>query len=111
MEVQLLFEADCVIRDFVPVVFDAAGWPDVAQKLRTLPPLENRRAIIDAFEYLDALQSEPPNEAWAEAIEDCCFWCEAAVWSAIQDDRMSFEYYLNRAQSALLLEFRSVPIH
>jgi hypothetical protein len=109
--VQLIFEADCVIRDFVPVVFDAAGWSDVAQKIRALPPLENAEAIIEAFEYLDMLQGEPPSEAWAEAIQDCCFWCEAAVWAAIREEHSSFNDYMERAQRALSLEFRSVPIH
>lgn len=92
----LLFEADLVIRDFIPTAFSLIGKLDLADNLRNLKPIESIRAIHTALKLLEN-QSSPE-------LDDLCFWCEAAIWAAIDNKKSDYDLCMKQAIISLPAE-------
>src|SRR5690606_34449219 len=84
---ELITEADKVVRTFLPVVLEAAGRVECARELRDSDPLKSPKSVIKAAIILNEMsQIEYENSSWQEIVESALFWCEAAVWAAARKD-------------------------
>lgn len=95
----LLPSIDTVVRQYIPVVLDAAGQPDNANKLRDLEPVLTMDTVRVACRELSNISHEDP--VWIFVIEDLAFWTEAAVWAAVRKDSPSFTAHIDRAHAVL----------
>lgn len=102
---ELLPEADKVVRTFLPVVLDAAGRPECARKLRSADPIRNVRNVIAAAIKLrsltDFISVEDVDPRWELVIEDSLFWTEAAVWAAVRKNAREFSDCVKRATESM----------
>lgn len=90
----LLPEADSVIRQLMPSVFEAAGMAAVASRLRSYGVMDESDvaracSVIDEASRLGA-------GGWAEAVMEASFWGTAAAWAACDEDSDTFEYCVQR---------------
>lgn len=104
-------EADSVVRQFLPCVLDAAGLENSAQRLRDLEPILTSEGIMFACDVLRQLQSREQDPVWSTVIEECLFWCEAAVWAVTQGEMEEFREYIDRMKCEILSNSPSVVIH
>jgi hypothetical protein len=95
----LLPSVDTVVRQYIPVVLDAAGQSDNADKLRALQPVLTIDSVKIACKELSSISHEDP--IWIFVIEDLIFWTEAAVWAAVFNDFLSFTAHIDRAHAVL----------
>lgn len=98
----LLFEADCVVRELMPMALAAAGCSEAAHELRTMPPLDDQ-SIDSAFQALEQIRMA--------GLNDYAFWCEAAIWAALRGDEFSFDDHVQRAKQTLSYELGPQRIH
>lgn len=102
---ELLPEADKVVRTFLPVVLDAAGRSGCAQQLRDTNPINNLQNVLRAVSKLQDLrkvaESEDVDPRWVEIIEDSLFWTEAAIWAVVRKDSRSFGEHIRRANESM----------
>jgi hypothetical protein len=95
----LLPSIDTVVREYIPVVLDAAGQPGDADKLRDLNPILTIDSVRSACRELSAISHDDP--VWVFVIEDLTFWTEAALWAAVRKDSPSFTAHIDRAHAIL----------
>lgn len=95
----LLPSIDTVVREYLPVVLDAAGQPDNANRLRDLEPVLTIDSVRVACRELSGIGTEDP--IWIFVIEDLTFWTEAAVWAAVRNDSLLFTAHIDRAHAVL----------
>jgi len=95
----LLPSIDTVVRQFMPIVLDAAGESENANKFRDLEPILTIDSAKLACKELSNVSHEDP--VWIFVIEDLAFWIEAAVWAAVRNDRISFVTDIDRAHAIL----------
>lgn len=100
-------ETDRVIRDFLPLMLQAAGHSESASQLRSLDPIENSDGIVIASGRLEELalyvqlESDSIDGRWQPIIEDALFWCKAAMWAAARQDLASFRDHLVRLNKSM----------
>jgi hypothetical protein len=95
----LLPSVDTVVRQFIPIVLDAAGSPDNADKLRGLEPVLTLDSVKIACKELSSMSHKDP--VWVFVIEDLAFWTELAIWAAVRNDSRMFTANIDRAHAVL----------
>jgi hypothetical protein len=95
----LLPSVDTVVRQFMPVVLDAAGQPENANRFRGLQPVLTIDSVKIACKELSSISHEDP--VWIFVIEDLAFWIEAAAWAAVRNDHRQFTTSIDRAHTVL----------
>jgi len=83
----------------MPVVLDAAGKPENANRFRGLAPVLTIDSVKIACKELSNISHEDP--IWVFVIEDLAFWVEVAVWAAVRNDSPSFTASIDRAHAIL----------
>lgn len=96
----LLSEADKLIRKFMPVVFDATGNIETAKQFRNLHPLDHE-SIEDAGYLFEKVRLKTFDDRFHSTLLDACFWSEAAMWAAFEDDKDAFINHLTKARNVL----------
>src|SRR5512135_404954 len=86
---ELLRDAEPVIRELLPAVFDEAGMPSHAACLRSAPLLVS----LDAALVVCAILQEARDRAgdarpfeWRETVAESAFWAEGAILAATEGD-------------------------
>ena len=95
----LLPTVDTVVRQFMPVVLDAAGQPDNANRFRDLEPILTVQSVKTACREMSDLSHE--NLDWLYVFEDLTFWIETAAWAAVKNDSPLFTSSIDRAHAVL----------
>ncbi len=95
----LLPSIDTVVRQYLPIILDAAGNFNDADKLRCLKPVSTLDSVVVACKELSSISHEDP--VWIFMIEDLTFWTEAAVWAAVRNDSLLFTAHIDRAHAVL----------
>ena len=95
----LLPSVDTVVRQFIPVVLEATGSLDNAEKLRQLEPVVNLQSVKLACKALSSISHHDP--IWIFTIDDLIFWTESAVWAAFRNDSYLFTTSINKAHTIL----------
>lgn len=95
----LLPTVDTVVRQFMPIVLDAAGQYDSATKFRDLQPILTIDSVKTACQELSNLSHDDPN--WIFVIEDLTFWIESAAWAAVKNDSLLFTSSIDKAHAVL----------
>jgi len=96
---ELLPEADSVVRHLMPCVTDAAGLSDLSETLRSLGPIECRKTLAAACRAVAKVRTHGAPRAsreWRQAVEEAAFWAEAALWAAARGDYVSFSDHVER---------------
>jgi len=95
----LLPNVDTVVRQFMPVVLDAAGQHDSAARFRGLQPVLTIDSVKTACRELSNLSHDDPN--WIFVIEDLTFWIQSAAWAAVKNDSPLFTSSIDKAHAVL----------
>lgn len=109
---ELLTQADKVVRDFLPELLDAAGEELGARSLRRLGPVdgpasaEQACGLLRELRDLEALQPE-----WHGVVRECSFWTEAAVMAALRGDASAFAHHVGRANRAMARGLPMFTVH
>jgi hypothetical protein len=107
---ELLPQADSMIRQLVPGVLDVAGLKEYAEELRGLDVLSCECGVFRACGMLQAIRvSEIPPD-WTDVIEDTTFWAEAALWATTISDLELYRYCSAKIQTALETSFSSMNL-
>jgi len=95
----LLPTVDTVLRQFMPVVLDAAGQPDNAARFRDLEPVLTIDSVKTACRELSNLSTNDP--VWIYVIDDLTFWIESAAWAAVRNDSPLFTSSIDKAHAVM----------
>ncbi len=101
---ELLRDAEPVIRESLPLVFDEAGLPSHSKTLRGTGGPWTLKDALEAAEALRNIHSGlescecPESPGLREVLQDCAFWAEGMILSAIEGDIDLFD------QSMIMLE-------
>ena len=109
---ELLIEADPVIRQMVPSVLDAAGLRGPADRLRGMPAMLSARVVERACELLrEAGESSDVAGEWTEVVSDATFWGEGALLSASSGEEELFVECMERLRRAIERGWRMLLVH
>lgn len=100
-----------LLKGCVPDAVEAAGMEDAAHVLRSSDP-GDCASVTDALRALPErvrAAGRPPR--CVDAVDECAFWAEAAVWAAAADDRVTFEYCVRKAESSVEEVWCSLELH
>jgi len=99
---QLLPEAYSVVKQFLPVVLEAAGKSESADYLRKVSPLNDNSDVIELCHFLKNIKDEPIHSAiWELVLEDVIFYSEAAIWAAMRGNLKLFNLHLQQAHQVM----------
>ena len=95
---EALLQADEVLRDIVPKVFDSADMPECAMALRAMDPVRCSASFRRAASMLRRLRSGVRAH---RDLSDALLWCEAAAWAAADQDAATMHEALTRLAGAI----------
>ncbi len=98
---EMLPEADSVVRQLMPSVFDAAGMAAHAERLRSIGVLSAGDAMAALEVLAEATDSSSADPVWAEPVAEATFWGTAALWAAHDGDQGTFDYAVRMVMSVL----------
>jgi len=100
---ELLPEADSVVRQFIACVMDAAGLKREAAYIRKLPPVQCQQSLVQAARTLARARSKGAKPGpWKQIVEDTLFFGSAALWAALQGNQASFDTHTQRMKASLV---------
>lgn len=108
---ELLPEADSVVRQFMPCLMEAAGLRQEASDLKRLEPIECLPSLKRACLLLNRIGKESHGTGWDEVITDAVFWGEAALWAALKGDLQNFIHHVERMRRILETGFIGTQVH
>jgi len=86
-----LIQVDHLVRDLVPIIFDAAGLKGYADEIRKCHPLRNKEAVKTICEFLRNMHDGPltniHESSWSTTIREILFWSEASIWTAVDNSQ------------------------
>jgi hypothetical protein len=99
---ELLPEADSVVRQFIACVMDAAGLKREAAHIRKLPPVQCQRSLVQAARSLARARSKGVKPGpWKQIVEDTLFFGSAALWAALRGDEAAFNECSDRMHQSI----------
>ena len=109
---ELMTQADRVVREHLPQVLEAAGEQLSARSLRSLRPLEDAADVAAAVSVLGEIRALGATDSeWESVVEEASFWCEAAVLAAVRGDASAFRHHVGKADAAMRDGLHLVLVH
>lgn len=97
----------------MPAVLDVAGMRRVAERLRALGPVLSFADAESACVMLSQVRemSEEAVDGWVGLVEEAAFWAEAAVRSALDNDKESFSFCVGRVRQEMDAGWAMLQVH
>lgn len=110
---ELLLDADPVIRETMPLLLDSAGLPEHSRRLREAKPLLTLEAAFEVAEILRDLHSglARPSFEWLDVVMESAFWAEGAVLAAADGEIDLFDVCLRMCRRVVAEGWAQFAIH
>jgi len=112
--VELLRDAESIVHETLPELFQEAGLGDYAAGLRSAPAMISFEAAISVCELLQGIRvnaGEARPAEWCEIVEELAFWGEGAVWAAADGEIDLFNDCLMMVKRVAATSWAKFGIH